>query len=229
VVEDDQALGDLVQTVLADEGYAVSLLSDVREESVRAAIGRLEPDCILLDSEGMASYGRSWEDATWAHVRARPVPVVMFTANSAVTREALAAETPRSREAAFFAVLDKPFRLDDLLDVVARAVGTVCRFDRSAAGESARATALVAKLAAAGARDIDPSVRREWATFRVGDTLCLLYWSHRDGVYYVLHQERRGGSMQQMGRFHDLDLAVDLAVASVADDADLPLSDREAR
>ena len=35
----------------------------------------------------------------------------------------------------------------------------------------------------------------------------------------VRHQERRGGSMQQVGRFHDLDLAVELAIASVAADA----------
>ncbi|HET7768366.1 MAG TPA: hypothetical protein VFN74_06285 [Chloroflexota bacterium] len=50
VVEDDPAIGGLVQAVLLDEGYAVSVLSQLTGDAVRTAVGRLEPDCVLLDS-----------------------------------------------------------------------------------------------------------------------------------------------------------------------------------
>jgi hypothetical protein len=74
----------------------------------------------------------------------------------------------------------------------------------------------VRKLREAGARDIHPSTRREWANFYAGDSLSVVYfvyWSQRDGVYYVTRQDPDGGSMRQVGRFFDLDLAVALAVA----------------
>ena len=124
VIEDDRALGRLLDDLLSEVGYAVALLQNVREEPVRDAVARLEPDCILLDSEGMAGYTQSWIDAAWIRERERPVPVVMFTVDSGAAAEALAAESERSRRAAFFAVLAKPFDLDILLDTVARAVAT---------------------------------------------------------------------------------------------------------
>ena len=40
-----------------------------------------------------------------------------------------------------------------------------------------------------------------------------MYWSPRDGVYYVLREPAAGGAMRQIGRFHDLAAAVVLATA----------------
>ncbi len=56
------------------------------------------------------------------------------------------------------------------------------------------------------------STRREWANFYVGDTLTVLYWSERDGVYYVLRQPQTTGALQAAGAVHDLDAAVTLAL-----------------
>jgi CheY-like chemotaxis protein len=228
VVEDDGTLADVLRDVLQEEGFAVALVGEVTPEAVREAVGRTEPDCILLDGGGRAGYdagyGQSWRDATWAHARPRPVPVIMFTVDARASGEALEATSARSREAAFFAVVPKPFLLDELLAVVERAVGTTAPFDGSPAGESARTAALVAKLAAAGARDVRPSTRREWANFYAdaggmgSESLGMLYWSQRDGVYYVLRQDppgAEGGTMRQVGRFHDLDQAVAAAVGKV--------------
>jgi CheY-like chemotaxis protein len=64
LIEDDAAIAELVRSVLVDEGFAVSVLPGVRSDALRAAINRLEPDCILLDGESsMAGYGTSWTDA----------------------------------------------------------------------------------------------------------------------------------------------------------------------
>jgi hypothetical protein len=41
----------------------------------------------------------------------------------------------------------------------------------------------------------------------------LVYWSPRDGVYYVLREPATGGPLRQIGRFHDLEAAVVLATA----------------
>jgi CheY-like chemotaxis protein len=218
IVEDDTVLGDLVHAILVDEGYTASvlgapLLGRAAPDALRAAVGRLEPDCVLLDSGGRGAYDTSWAEAAWLHQRARPVPVVMFTADAGSTKEARASESARSRAAGFFAVLDKPFDLDELLATVARAVGQAVPFDASPAAEAARTAALVAKLEAAGARDVRPGARREWASFGVPDGACVqLYWRPRDGTYHVVRCAAPGRALERVGRVPDLDAAVALAM-----------------
>jgi CheY-like chemotaxis protein len=214
VVDDDQALCELVEAALTDEGYAVSVLHLVDPDAVRAAVGRLEPDCVLLDGEGPAGFGREWADAAWLSARGRRVPVVMFTVSQRDADEGAAGESARSRAAGFSAVVRKPFDLDALLAAVERAVGEAVPFDRSAAAESARTRALVARLAAAGARGIHASTRREWVSFAAPDgAVVLLYWSQRDGVYYVTREAAAGGGFEPAGRFDDVGAAVRFAVS----------------
>jgi CheY-like chemotaxis protein len=121
VVENDVVLGGLVGVVLADAGYAATVLPDTRPAAVRAAVDRLEPACALLDGGGWLGYGASWEVAAWLRARARPVPAVMFTVEDDAAREARAGTSARSRAAGFGAVVPKPFDLDDLLGAIARA------------------------------------------------------------------------------------------------------------
>jgi CheY-like chemotaxis protein len=213
VIDDDPVLANLVHDLLTEEGYAVSVLTTVTSETIRAAVGRLEPDCLLLDGRGPTDYGASWRDAAWAHARERAVPVIMFTASAAALQEAAAAESARSRAAGLFAALAKPFDLDELLATVARAVGSVAPFELGGGADARRTAALAAALAAAGAEDVVTGTRREWATFTVGDELGLVYWAPRDGVYYVLREPPAGGPIRQIGRFHDLTAAVALATA----------------
>lgn len=122
VVEDDREIGELVEYVLTEEGFFVSLLEGARPEALRAAVDRLEPDCILLDGESPLGYGASWADAAWITTRERAVPVIMFTGHAAAVREAEDNTSVRSRGAGFTGVLPKPFDLDRLVTTVAEAV-----------------------------------------------------------------------------------------------------------
>ena len=124
VVDDSRDISDLVEQILVDEGFAVSLLPGGSAETIRAAVADLEPDCILLDGGSTLGYDASW--ATAARLAARPqaVPVIMFTAHVAAIREAEQGESRRSVAAGFAGILPKPFdldRLDRLVATVSRA------------------------------------------------------------------------------------------------------------
>ena len=48
-------------------------------------------------------------------------------------------------------------------------------------------------LRASGAHDVLDSNRREWVTFSANDVMTILYWSQRDGSYYVLREPAVSG------------------------------------
>jgi CheY-like chemotaxis protein len=91
-------------------------------EAIRAEAARLEPDVVLLDGADKLGYGESWAGAAWLHERDRPIAVIMFTTSARDVAEGEQGESERSRRAAFFGFVRKPFDLDELLDVVTRAV-----------------------------------------------------------------------------------------------------------
>lgn len=122
VVEDDPGIGALVEEILKDEGFTVSLLGGGGSDTLRAAVARLEPDCIVLDGESPHDYGISWIDATWAANRDRAVPVIMLTGSIDAVREAADDLSARSQAARFAGVLTKPFDIDELIATVRRAV-----------------------------------------------------------------------------------------------------------
>lgn len=123
-VDDDRDIGETVQAILGDEGYDVTCLLEITDGALRQALGELKPDCVLLDSSSRSDYGDSWRAAAWIHDLARSVPVVMFSAHLADSREAQANLTERAQEAGFAAVLPKPFSIDQLVDAVAVAVAS---------------------------------------------------------------------------------------------------------
>lgn len=121
-VDDDPNIGATVQAILGDEGYDVTCLFEITERALRRVIGEMKPDCVLLDSTSRTDYGESWGAAAWIHHLTRSVPVVMFSAHLADSREAVANLTERAQEAGFAAVLLKPFSIDQLVDAVSIAV-----------------------------------------------------------------------------------------------------------
>jgi CheY-like chemotaxis protein len=122
VVEDALELAELVHALLVDEGYQVVTVPDPRGASVRLAVERCAPDCVLLDSSGAADYGESWDTAIWLRQRRPVVPTIMFTAHLAAVQEARAGVTQRSQAAGLVAAVAKPFELEELVAAVARAV-----------------------------------------------------------------------------------------------------------
>ena len=219
VIDDDRDITDLVHAILTDEGFAVSILHDQRPDAIRIAVNQLEPDCVLLDGESPKGYGDSWGHAVWMRGRNRRVPLIMFSGHRRDAEEARERESSRSQDADFFGVITKPFDLDALVQAVSDAVGQAETFELSPQAERARTSAMVARLEAAGARDIHVSTRREWANFETADgTFVQIYWWERDGVYYVGKYAPTGGRPDTVGRFYDLDLAISMATALRSDD-----------
>ena len=218
IVDGDRDVSDLVRAVLTDEGYEVACLYEYPGDAVVAAVGRLEPDCVILDSEAgpRPDYGSSWETAAALHARGREVPVIMFTAHVAATDEAEAGETERARKAAFAAIIRKPFDIDELVAAVATATDTVPRFDDSPGADRERTRQLVKSLERVGCNDIRSSSRREWVTFRVPDeSLFQVYWWQTGGCYLVGAYLGDGRQMENIGLFYDVEGAVACAEGAV--------------
>jgi CheY-like chemotaxis protein len=219
VIDDDHDVGEVVTAILSDEGYEVTTLEHISDETVRAAIGRLEPDCILLDGVEAVDYAEAWATAAEVSHRPRPVPTVMFTAHSMDAAEASQGTTERAAAAGFFAVLRKPFHLDELVATVGQAVAQSVPFLDSQRAEHGRTGKLVARLTAGGARDVRPSARREWANFSnaAGDEM-QLYWWHAAGAYLVARYSTDGARLEPVGHYFSLDEAIRAATAAAAPD-----------
>lgn len=215
-VDDDRDVAEVVQAILADEGYKISCLYEVADDALMRAAGRLEPDVVLLDSSSSLDYSEAWNLAAELHRRSRPVPVVMFTAHVGSADEAEEGSTPRATEAAFAAIVRKPFHLDELIEAVATAAGQSVPFDRSSGAETARTRELVKALQAHGATDIRPSQMREWAMFRDRrGRLCQVYWWQSRGVYQLGRYDE-DGRMTMVGQFVERDTAIELALPAAS-------------
>ena len=211
-VDDDRDVADVMQAILEDDGYTVSCLYDLADEALLRAVGRLEPDVILLDDASATDYGGSWALASAIAERRRPVPVVMLTRSSGDVTEAAEATSSRAAAAHFAATVLKPFDLDELLTAVATAAGRSVSFDRSEAGDERRSDELVAALDARGATDVRPSRMREWALFRDNrGRLLQIYWWQSRGVFQV-GRYRETGQLAMLGQFADRDAAIDIAL-----------------
>lgn len=217
LVDDDADVANVVVAILTDEGYTVSVLVDTSHQSILAAVGKQEPDCVLLDGSSPTEYGSGWADAAYLAARERSIPTIMFTAHASDVREARAADSARARAADFAGVLAKPFNLDDLVSAVAKACNRSDVFNRTAEGDRERTVGLARRLRELGAIDIRTSDRREWATFRPRDDEILrqLYWWQLMGVYLVGSYEEQGG-LKPIGQFFELEAAIAAALPSPA-------------
>lgn len=215
VVDDDRDTAEIMQAVLTDEGYAPSLLYSSDSQSVREAVTRLEPDCVLLDSSqnDPAGYGESWQTAAWIAALERHTPTIMMTGHMAAADEALAASSKRARAAGLAAVVRKPYDLDEFLSTLSHAlqIGVVRR--SSDAESSARVAELREQLTRAGARDISTSTRRVWATFRgAEDELVQIYWWEKLSLYLVGRYTSDGTRLEPVGQFTDVADAIAAAL-----------------
>lgn len=220
LIDPDADLAELVVAILSDEGYGITTMTDTSPEVIASAVGRLEPDCVLLDSVGY-DFDGWWAEAARLAARHRAVPTVMFTGDMKALAEARADTTDRAQGAQFAAVLGKPFSLDQLLEAVETACGRSEPFDRSPAGDQSRTDALAAELASAGATDVRTGNRREWATFHVGDDerLFQIYWWQMLGVYIVGYYTP-DARLALIGQFHDRNAAVGAALGEAAGPAE---------
>jgi DNA-binding response OmpR family regulator len=113
VVEDERSHGDLLATLLEEAGFRAVCDAD---GALTPSLARaLRPGVITLDLEMPGLDGRSVLRALKAEPATARIPIIVVSAHA----DLLAVE---DRHAAF-AVIPKPFDLDELLATVRRAVG----------------------------------------------------------------------------------------------------------
>lgn len=112
VVEDDRAIGELVDLILRSEGYRVVLNSNY--EIALESVDRFDPDLVLIDSPDPRGYGPGWDLAFSLRGKGKGVPLVMFTGH---VKDALEVGVTE-RGKLFAGAVVKPFDIDTLLSTV---------------------------------------------------------------------------------------------------------------
>ena len=115
VVDDEFGIVDVVETILADEGYRVLTASNGKQGLVR--LSEEKPDVILLDFMMPILGGGDMLRAMAAEPAYQRIPVIMM---SSLREEAVA-----ERCKGYAGFLHKPFRVAAVLSTVARVLGTV--------------------------------------------------------------------------------------------------------
>lgn len=111
VVDDDLEILDVVREILTMEGYRVQTsLNGACLQSMESN----PPDLVLLDVLLQGEDGRELCRQVKSREQTRGIPVILFSANMAANSSIAECEADD--------FLAKPFRIGDLLDVVARKI-----------------------------------------------------------------------------------------------------------
>jgi CheY-like chemotaxis protein len=113
VVDDEFGIVDVVETILADEGYRVLTASNGKQGLVR--LSEEKPDVILLDFMMPILGGGEMLRTMAAEPAYQGIPVIMM---SSLREEAVA-----ERCKGYAGFLHKPFRATAVLSAVARVLG----------------------------------------------------------------------------------------------------------
>lgn len=109
VIEDDRDILDMIQYILADEGYEIMSYDHlIKLESIIAK----RPSLILLDERLANGYGSTLCLELKSNPLTKPVPVILVSAAIGLAQIA--------KNCGADAVLDKPFDLNDLVNLVKR-------------------------------------------------------------------------------------------------------------
>ena len=109
VVDDDVAIRALIQDILDDVQYKVILAAD--GSAALAAMETVVPDLVTLDLDMPGIHGGQVLELIRKQEHLRDIKVVIISSATLIA--------PRVKELAQ-AILQKPFDIDDLLDVVQR-------------------------------------------------------------------------------------------------------------
>lgn len=205
VLDDDRDVADIIETVLLDEGFAVSCLYGPDDETVERAIIDLSPDVVIVDGSGPPRAPDPWTVAISLARHTPPIPTVLLTGSTKNRDEAMLGESDRAKAAGVAAVVPKPFDVDQLVLAVRNALSATRSSEgpRDAGNET---TALMERLRAAGAHDLRTSnAGREWITFRAkpdGNLLKLYRWQTA-GVYFIARYGANGARLEPLTNFSD--------------------------
>ncbi|MFL5626983.1 MAG: response regulator [Ktedonobacteraceae bacterium] len=111
IVDDDRDIGDILQNIITDQtGYKVVWIAE--SDLVLDAASYLQPSLLVLDYMLPAMHGLDLYDRLQDMDNMRGLPTILISARATLPFEDL-----RSRG---IYVLQKPFELDDFLDVLAQ-------------------------------------------------------------------------------------------------------------
>ncbi len=110
VVDDDEALRDSVSESLRDEGFGTVCATNGREALDYLRAAATPPCLIFLDLMMPIMNGWQFRDEQKRDAALAAIPVVIITANGSFERDSIDATE----------VLEKPVRLDKLLDTAQR-------------------------------------------------------------------------------------------------------------
>jgi len=114
VVDDDRSLTELLQMVLEDAGYEVTLAENGREAIVSAA--KEPPDLVVLDVVMPEMDGWATSDHLLSHERTAKIPIIFLSARVG------AEDQLRGWYRGAFDYLTKPFDIQELLEKVSQAL-----------------------------------------------------------------------------------------------------------
>jgi DNA-binding response OmpR family regulator len=114
VVDDDRSLTELLQMVLEDAGYQVTLAENGHEAIVSAA--REPPDLVVLDVVMPEMDGWATSDHLLSHERTAKIPIIFLSAR------VQAEDQLRGWYRGCFDYLTKPFDIQELLEKVSQAL-----------------------------------------------------------------------------------------------------------
>jgi CheY-like chemotaxis protein len=205
VLDNDRDVAEVIQTILIDEGFAVSCLYGPDEETVKLAVKELAPDCVILDG-GRPQAADPWNLARFLAVHKPAIPTVLLTGSNENREEAMLGESVRARSSYVTATVAKPFDIDQLVSAVRNAMGATTPSPvsrRVATGETKR---LIERLRTAGAHDIRTSdAGREWVTFRAkrDRDLFKIYRWQTAGAYFIGRYGANGDQLQPLAQLSD--------------------------
>ena len=116
VVDDDPTIRELVEVLLAGEGYQVR--TAVHGGEALDLLQRWQPDVIVLDMLMPVLDGAAFLAARQASLCLRHIPVIVMSASFQLQQEGERSDAS--------ALLPKPFRIDDLLAHVAALTAQTC-------------------------------------------------------------------------------------------------------
>ena len=210
VLDDDRDVADIVQTVLLDEGFAVSCLHGPDDDTVEQTVLDLSPDCVIVDGSGPPRTPDPWTIARALARHTPPIPTVLLTGSARNRDEALLGESDRAKGAGLSAVVAKPFDVDRLVAAVRNAMDAAGSTEDSRNAAKNDTTVLMERLRVAGAHDLrTSSAGREWITFRAkpdGDHFKLYRWQSA-GMYYIGRYAANGDRLLPLAELYDTEAA----------------------
>jgi len=211
VLDDDRDVADIIQTVLLDEGFAVSCLYGPDDDTMEKAVLDLAPDCVIVGGSGPPRAPDPWTVARSLANHNPPIPTVLLSGSTTNLDEAMLGESRRAKASKFLAAVPKPFDVDRLVAVVTHAVGASRSPEHSKDAEKSETATVMAGLRGAGVQELRTSdTGREWITFRLkrhGDLFKLYRWPTA-GMYFIGRYSPNGDRLQPLAELYGSQAAI---------------------